>query len=106
MKPQLGSEVATLARTAPYSTLDLRETGPGPAASDPGYVPSNTGRCAGPRRLIRPFQATWPSRTSPGNRAVSRARAIEASSLLNDLLMQRTKLATGRYSGPDYFTLD
>ncbi len=29
-----------------------------------------------------------------------------ASSLLNDLLMQRTKLRTGRYSGPDYFTLD
>jgi len=29
-----------------------------------------------------------------------------ASSLLNDVLMQRTKLATGRYSGPDYFTLD
>ena len=29
-----------------------------------------------------------------------------ASSLLNDLLMQRTKLATGVYSGPDYFTLD
>jgi deoxyribose-phosphate aldolase len=29
-----------------------------------------------------------------------------ASSLLNDLLMQRAKLATGRYSGPDYFTLD
>jgi deoxyribose-phosphate aldolase len=29
-----------------------------------------------------------------------------ASSLVNDLLMQRTKLATGRYSGPDYFTLD
>jgi deoxyribose-phosphate aldolase len=29
-----------------------------------------------------------------------------ASTLLNDLLMQRTKLATGRYSGPDYFTLD
>jgi deoxyribose-phosphate aldolase len=29
-----------------------------------------------------------------------------ASSLLNDLLMQRTKQATGRYSGPDYFTLD
>jgi len=29
-----------------------------------------------------------------------------ASSLLNDLLMQRTKLATGRYSGSDYFTLD
>jgi deoxyribose-phosphate aldolase len=29
-----------------------------------------------------------------------------ASSLLNDLLMQRTKLTTGHYSGPDYFTLD
>jgi deoxyribose-phosphate aldolase len=29
-----------------------------------------------------------------------------ASTLLNDLLMQRTKLATGRYCGPDYFTLD
>ncbi|MGH3342826.1 MAG: deoxyribose-phosphate aldolase [Carbonactinosporaceae bacterium] len=31
---------------------------------------------------------------------------IGASSLLNDLLMQRHKLATGRYSGSDYFTLD
>ena len=29
-----------------------------------------------------------------------------ASSLLNDLLMQREKLATGHYAGPDYFTLD
>ena len=29
-----------------------------------------------------------------------------ASSLLNDLLMQRTKMATGRYTGPDYMTLD
>jgi deoxyribose-phosphate aldolase len=29
-----------------------------------------------------------------------------ASTLLNDLLMQRTRLATGHYSGPDYFTLD
>jgi deoxyribose-phosphate aldolase len=29
-----------------------------------------------------------------------------ASTLLNDLLMQRTKMLTGRYSGPDYFTLD
>ena len=29
-----------------------------------------------------------------------------ASTLLNDLLMQRTKMHTGRYSGPDYFTLD
>jgi deoxyribose-phosphate aldolase len=31
---------------------------------------------------------------------------IGASSLLNDLLMQRAKLATGRYSSSDYFTLD
>ncbi|HEX2316900.1 MAG TPA: deoxyribose-phosphate aldolase [Thermomonospora sp.] len=31
---------------------------------------------------------------------------IGASSLLNDLLMQRRKLATGAYAGPDYFTLD
>ncbi|MFC4910807.1 deoxyribose-phosphate aldolase [Actinomadura gamaensis] len=31
---------------------------------------------------------------------------IGASSLLNDLLMQRRKLATGVYSGPDHFTLD
>jgi deoxyribose-phosphate aldolase len=29
-----------------------------------------------------------------------------ASSLLNDLLMQRTKLRTGHYSGPDYVTID
>jgi deoxyribose-phosphate aldolase len=31
---------------------------------------------------------------------------IGASSLLNDLLMQRQRMATGRYAGPDYFTLD
>jgi len=29
-----------------------------------------------------------------------------ASTLLNDLLMQRAKMATGRYWGPDYVTLD
>ena len=29
-----------------------------------------------------------------------------ASSLLNDLLLQRQKLASGHYSGPDYVTLD
>src|SRR3954469_15044503 len=29
-----------------------------------------------------------------------------ASTLLNDLLLQRQKLRTGRYSGPDYVTLD
>jgi deoxyribose-phosphate aldolase len=29
-----------------------------------------------------------------------------ASSLLNDLLLQRQKLRTGAYSGPDYVTLD
>nr|WP_202884973.1 deoxyribose-phosphate aldolase [Actinopolymorpha cephalotaxi] len=31
---------------------------------------------------------------------------LGASSLLNDLLMQRSKLRTGHYAGPDYFTLD
>jgi deoxyribose-phosphate aldolase len=31
---------------------------------------------------------------------------LGASSLLNDLLMQRQRMATGRYYGPDYFTLD
>src|SRR5215470_11965203 len=31
---------------------------------------------------------------------------IGASSLLNDLLMQRSKQLTGRYAGPDYFTID
>jgi deoxyribose-phosphate aldolase len=31
---------------------------------------------------------------------------IGASSLLNDLLMQRAKQLTGHYQGPDYFTID
>jgi deoxyribose-phosphate aldolase len=31
---------------------------------------------------------------------------IGASSLLNDLLMQRRKQLTGQYAGPDYFTVD
>jgi deoxyribose-phosphate aldolase len=31
---------------------------------------------------------------------------IGASSLLNDLLMQRSRMATGRYARPDHFTLD
>jgi deoxyribose-phosphate aldolase len=31
---------------------------------------------------------------------------IGASTLLNDLLMQRTKQVTGQYASPDYFTLD
>jgi len=31
---------------------------------------------------------------------------IGASSLLNDLLMQRVKQRTGAYAGPDYFTID
>lgn len=31
---------------------------------------------------------------------------LGASSVLNDLLMQRRKLTTGHYAGPDYFTLD
>jgi deoxyribose-phosphate aldolase len=31
---------------------------------------------------------------------------IGASSLLNDLLMQRSKLISGQYAGPNYFTVD
>ena len=31
---------------------------------------------------------------------------IGASSLLNDLLLQRTRMRTGHYSGPDYVTVD
>ena len=31
---------------------------------------------------------------------------IGASTLLNDLLMQRSKQRTGGYAGPDYFTID
>jgi deoxyribose-phosphate aldolase len=31
---------------------------------------------------------------------------LGASSLLNDLLMQRSKQLTGRYAGPDYMTID
>ncbi|GAA3592529.1 deoxyribose-phosphate aldolase [Nonomuraea rosea] len=31
---------------------------------------------------------------------------LGASTLLNDLLMQRTKLETGQYGGPDYYTID
>ena len=31
---------------------------------------------------------------------------IGASSLLNELLMQRAQQLTGSYQGPDYFTLD
>ena len=31
---------------------------------------------------------------------------LGASSLLNDVLLQRQKLATGHYSGPDYVTID
>jgi deoxyribose-phosphate aldolase len=29
-----------------------------------------------------------------------------ASSLLNDVLLQRQKMSTGHYSGPDYLTID
>jgi deoxyribose-phosphate aldolase len=31
---------------------------------------------------------------------------LGASSLLNDLLLQRQRMSTGRYSGPDYVTVD
>jgi len=35
-----------------------------------------------------------------------RSASAHCAGFLNDLLMQRTKMQTGRYSGPDYFTLD
>ena len=54
-----------------------------PRGTLPFWV-SDTGSRAGPRRLIRPFQVTSPSRASPGNRVVSRARAIEVSSRASD----------------------
>ena len=43
-----------------------------------------------------------------GRRAVADAALFRfgASSLLNDLLLQRHKLATGAYAGPDYVTVD
>jgi len=47
---------------------------------------------------------TW---TAAGNAQIDTGAArFGASSLLNDLLMQREKLTTGRYAGPDYVTLD
>lgn len=52
------------------------------------------------RYLVTVNETTGPEWLDPG------LFRIGASSLLNDLLMQRTRRRTGRYSGPDYFTLD
>jgi deoxyribose-phosphate aldolase len=52
------------------------------------------------RYLVTVNETTGPDWLDP------RLFRFGASSLLNDLLMQRQKLATGRYAGPDYFTLD
>ena len=59
-----------------------------------------------------PYRQGRHQEPGPGQRDGGRRLALPdwfrlgASSLLNDLLMQRQKLTTGRYAGPDYFTLD
>ncbi|MFC4560753.1 deoxyribose-phosphate aldolase [Nocardiopsis mangrovi] len=52
------------------------------------------------RNLVLVNEVAGPAWLDPG------LFRLGASSLLNDLLMQRTKLSTGAYPGPDYFTLD
>jgi deoxyribose-phosphate aldolase len=52
------------------------------------------------RYLVLVREVAGPAWLSP------RLFRIGASTLLNDLLMQRTKQRTGRYSSPDYFTID
>src|SRR5919109_1268745 len=52
------------------------------------------------RYLVVVNETTGPDWLDPG------LFRFGASSLLNDLLMQRQKVATGHYAGPDYFTLD
>jgi deoxyribose-phosphate aldolase len=52
------------------------------------------------RYLVLVNETTGPAWLTP------RLFRIGASSLLNDLLMQRRKQLTGQYSGPDYFTMD
>src|SRR5712691_2542726 len=49
-----------------------------------GCLLTEIGRCAGPRRLIRPFQVTSPSRARLGKRVVRRWRAMVASSRASD----------------------
>ena len=41
-----------------------------------------------------------------GEQATSLRLSILKELIDNEILMQRTQLKTGRYSGPDYFTLD
>ncbi len=52
------------------------------------------------RYLVLAHETAGPDWLTP------RLLRIGASSLLNDLLMQRSKQQTGRYAGPDYFTVD
>ena len=52
------------------------------------------------RYLVLVNEVAGPAWLSPG------LFRIGASTLLNDLLMQRSKQRTGRYAGPDYFTID
>jgi deoxyribose-phosphate aldolase len=44
--------------------------------------------------------------TAGGDWLTNQRFRIGASSLLNDLLMQRERLRTGRYESPDYYTVD
>ena len=52
------------------------------------------------RYLVQVNEVAGPAWLTP------RLFRIGASTLLNDLLMQRSKQRTGRYAGPDYFTID
>ena len=70
---------------------------PGPNGAVSSVLPSNANRS-------RFYE--WTKRRWGGDWLDPDWFRFGASSLLNDLLMQRTKLTTGRYEGPDYFTLD
>jgi signal transduction histidine kinase len=48
------------------------------------YLPTDTGTCAGPRRLIRPFHVTSPSSARSGKRLTRRWKAMVASSRARD----------------------
>ena len=125
-------ELATLDNVARASWLAMlsgadfikTSTGKVSAGRDPAGHPGHAGRraptsrrppaagsgsrwpagCAPPRTR----SATWCwSRRPPGRTGSTPALfRIGASSLLNDLLMQRRKQLTGVYAGPDYFSLD
>ena len=45
-------------------------------------------------------------RLAPKTAAATDWLSFGASSLLNDVLLQRQRMTTGHYSGPDYLTID